>query len=85
VADKVIYYAITDETSDLERPAGVLRRTQQNGLDVDEVFSGALVWVPSAVLVSAEHGDITNDFTEISAAEADKIVARIRAATAEES
>jgi len=84
VAERVIYYAITDETTSLARPAGVLRRTEKGGLEIDEVFSGALQWVPSAVLTSAEHGDITNDFTEISEAEADQIVARIRADAADE-
>ena len=84
MAERVIYYAITDETSSLARPAGVLRRTDKEGLDIDEVFSGTLQWVPSAALVSAEHGDITNDFTEITEAEAERIVARIRDSAAEE-
>jgi hypothetical protein len=84
VTERVLYYAITDDTSNLAQPAGVLRRTEKGGLEVDEVFSGTLRWVPSAALVSAEHGDITNDFTEISEAEADQIVARIRASAAVE-
>jgi hypothetical protein len=79
MGDKVVYYAITDDTSSLSRPAGVLRRTEMGGGKVDEVFSGALNWVPSPLLHSAEHGDVTNDFTEITEAEADQIVARIRA------
>jgi hypothetical protein len=84
VAERVIYYAITDDTSSLARPAGVLRRTEKRGLEIDEVFSGTLQWVPSPVLARAEHGDITNDFTEISEAEAEQIVARIRASAVEE-
>jgi len=84
VAERVIYYAITDEMSSLDHPAGVLRRTEKDGLDIDEVFSGALQWIPSAVLVSAENGDITNEFTEISEAEAEQIVARIRAEVEDE-
>jgi len=79
VADRVIYYAITDETNSLSHPAGVLRRIEKGGGKIDEAFSGTLSWVPSALLRSAEHGDITNDFTEISEAEAEQIVARIRA------
>jgi hypothetical protein len=84
VVEKVIYYAITDDTSSLVRPAGVLRRTEKGGLEIDEVFSGTLQWVPSAVLKSAEHGDITNEFAEISEAEAEQIVARIRSRAVEE-
>jgi hypothetical protein len=38
-----------------------------------------LTWVFSPLPYEAEHGDITNDFTKISEAEADQIVARIRA------
>ena len=63
----------------------MLRRIRKNVGKIDEVFSGTLQWVPSPLLVQAEHGDISNDFTEISEAEADQIVARIRASAAEES
>ena len=84
MASRIIYYAITDETSTLSRPAGVLRRTERDGGKVDEVFSGTLNWVPSPLLRSAEHGDLTNDFTEITETEADQIVERIRAAEADE-
>ena len=84
MVEKVTYYAITDDTSSLVRPAGVLRRTEKGGLEIDEVFSGTLQWVPSGVFKSAEHGDITNEFAEISEAEAEQIVARIRASAAEE-
>jgi hypothetical protein len=84
VVEKVVYYAITDDTSSIAEPAGVLRRTEKSGLEVDEVFSGTLRWVPSALLKSAEHGDISNDFIEINEAEAERIVARIRSSAAEE-
>jgi hypothetical protein len=85
LAETITYYAIIDDSSSEERPAGVLRRVQSNVGKIDEVFSGALRWVPSPLLRSAEHGDLTNDFTEISEAEADQIVARIRASATEES
>jgi hypothetical protein len=85
MAETVTYYAIIDDSSSEERPAGVLRRIQKNVGKIDEVFSGTFQWVPSPLLVQAEHGDITNDFAEISEAEADQIVARIRAGAAEES
>jgi hypothetical protein len=84
VAEMITYYAIVDDHSSMERPAGVLRRAQSNGAKIDEVFSGELRWVPSPLLRSAEHGDLTNDFIEISEAEAEQIVARIRAAAADE-
>ena len=84
MAETITYYAIIDDSSSEERPAGVLRRIQKNVGRIDEVFSGTLQWVPSSALASAEHGDITNDFTEITGAEAERIVARIRASAATE-
>ncbi len=83
MADGITYYAITDEASSLSHPAGVLRRTETGVGKIDEVFSGTLTWVPSPLLRSAEHGDVTNDFTEITEAEAEQIVARIRASAAD--
>jgi hypothetical protein len=84
LAEIITYYAIIDDSSGQERHSGVLRRVQANGAKIDEVFSGALRWVPSPLLRSAEHGDITNDFTEVSEAEAEQIVARIRASAADD-
>jgi hypothetical protein len=84
LAEIITYYAIIDDSSGQERHSGVLRRVQANGAKIDEVFSGALRWVPSPLLRSAEHGDLTNDFTEVSEAEAEQIVARIRASAADD-
>jgi hypothetical protein len=79
VTDKITYYAIIDESSSLDYPAGVLRRVESDEGDIDEVFSRNLKWEFSSLLYSAEHGDLTNDFTEITSEEADQIVDRIRA------
>ena len=85
MTDKITYYAMIDEDSSRDRPRTVLRRVESNQGQTDEMFSRDLEWEFSPLLRSAEHGDITNDFTEISEAEADQIVARIRASAAEES
>lgn len=78
--DKVTYYAIVNELSSRERPAGVFRRTYfESGGKRDEAFTTDLVWERSASLVSAERGDLLNEFIEITEEEADQIVARIRA------
>jgi hypothetical protein len=83
MADKVTYYAMVDELSSRERPAGVLRRTYtEAGGRRDEAFTRNLAWEPSSSLVSAERGDLQNEFVEISAKEAEEIVARIRAGAA---
>jgi hypothetical protein len=85
MTDKITYYAMIDEDSSRDRPRTVLRRIESNQGQTDEMFSRDLEWEFSPLLRSAEHGDISNDFTEISEAQADEIVARIRASAAEES
>ena len=78
--DKVTYYAVVDDLSSREQPAGVFRRTySESGGRRDEAFTRNLVWERSASLVSAERGDLQNEYIEISEAEASQIVERIRA------
>ena len=78
--DKVTFYAVLDNLSSRERPAGVLRRTYfESGGRRDEAFSRGLVWKSTTLLVSAERGDLKNEFIEITADEANQIVDRIRA------
>jgi hypothetical protein len=78
--DKVTYYAVVDDLSSREQPAGVFRRTYtEDGGRSDEAFSRNLTWEFSPLLISAERGDLQNDFIEITEAEANQIVARIRA------
>ena len=45
----------------------------------DEAFTRKLVWERSWLLVSAERGDLQNEFIEITEDEANQIVERIRA------
>jgi hypothetical protein len=79
MADSVTYYAIVDELSSRERPAGVLRRTYtEAGGRRDEAFTRNLAWEPSSSLLSAERGDLQNEFVEITEEEAEGIVERIR-------
>jgi hypothetical protein len=78
--DKVTYYAIIDDLSSRERPAGVFRRTYfESGGKCDEAFTIDLVWERSASLVSTQRGDLQNEFIEITEDEANQIVERIRA------
>jgi len=85
MGEKITYYAIVDEFSSLERPAGVLRRVKNDEGTTDEVFSGDLKWTFSPLMYEAEHGDLENEFVPVSEAEATRIVDRIkeRAASAE--
>jgi hypothetical protein len=78
--DEVTYYAIVDDLSSREQPAGVLRRIYfQAGGRRDEAFSRDLVWARTVLLVSAERGDLENEFIEITEDEANQIVERIKA------
>lgn len=77
--DKVTYYAVVNDISTRDRPAGVFRRTYfESGGKRDEAFTTDLVWERSASLVSAERGDLLNEFIEITEDEAKQIVERIR-------
>jgi hypothetical protein len=78
--DKITYYAIIDNLSSRARPAGVLRRVYLAvGGRRDEAFSKDLVWERTPMLVSAERGDLENEFIEITEDDANQIVERIRA------
>jgi hypothetical protein len=75
---KVTYYAIVDDFSSRKQPAGVLRRTIDDEGRDDEAFTTNLKWEHSGSLYSYERGNADAEFYEISAEEADQIVARIR-------
>jgi hypothetical protein len=78
--NKVTYYAIVNDLSTREQPTGVFRRTYtEDGGKLDEAFTRNLIWEFSPSMVSAERGDLQNEFIEITEGEANQIVDRIRA------
>ena len=80
MADNVTYYAVVNELSSREQPGGLFRRTYfGTGGKCDEAFTTDLVWERSASLVSAERGDLLNEFVEISEVEANQLMAELRA------
>lgn len=79
MTDNTTYYAILDEDGSRDRPIGVFRRVKTGSGQTDEAFSRNLRWEFSPLLYSAERGDTTYDFTEISEEEAEQIVDRLRA------
>jgi hypothetical protein len=78
--DKVIFYAVVNDLSSRQHPAGLFRRTytEAGGLR-DEAFTTNLVWEHSSSLFSAERGDLLNEFVEISEVEANQLMAELRA------
>jgi hypothetical protein len=75
---KISYYAMVDDLSSREEPAGVLRRTEDDEGQHDEAFTRNLEWEYSWSLYSYERGNRDAKFYEISEAEANRIVERIR-------
>jgi hypothetical protein len=78
MAEEISYYAIVNDFSSIDRPAGVLRRVKRDGGERDETFGTDLKWGRSSLLNAYERGDMTNDMIPISEDEADRILARIR-------
>jgi hypothetical protein len=78
MAEEITHYAIVDDLSSRERPAGVLRRVKHAGGERDETFGTDLCWAPSSLLYEHEYGDLGNKFIPITEDEASQIVARIR-------
>lgn len=74
----VTYYAIVNEFSSREKPGGVLRRIIDDKGRDDQAFTRNLQWEHSGTLYSWERGDGDNQLYEISEAEAQEIVERIR-------
>jgi len=78
MAEEITYYAIVDDYSSLQQPAGVLRRIRRDGGERDETFGRDLTWARSSLLYEHERGDLENKFVPISEEEAGRIVERIR-------
>jgi len=78
MAKKVTYYAMVDDLSSREAPAGVLRRTEDDQGQQDEAFTRNLEWEYSWSLYSYERGNRDAKFYEITEDEANQIVERIR-------
>ena len=80
MVDRVIYYAVVNDLFSRDRPAGLFRRTytEAGGLR-DEAFTRDLAWKNSSSLVSAERGDLENDFIEITEKQADQLTEQLRA------
>ena len=75
---KITYYAIVDDFSSRDKPAGVLRRIIDDEGRDDQAFTTNLKWEHSGSLYSYERGNADAEFYEISEDEANQIIERIR-------
>ena len=80
MAEQITYYAMIDEFTSRENPRTVVRRVMSDGGTTDEIFSRDLRWVFTPLMYAVERGDLSNEFVPISEAEAERIVARVKAA-----
>ena len=80
MAEEISYYAIVDDFSSRESPAGLLRRVKHDRGDRDETFGTDLRWADTSLLYEYEHGELGDTFVPVTEAEANRIVARIRGA-----
>jgi hypothetical protein len=78
MAEQVTYYAIVDDYSSREEPAGILRRVKHGKGQRDEAFGRDLKWGHTSMLYSYERGNRDNELYPISEDEARRIVERIR-------
>ena len=77
-AEKVTYYAIVDDYSSRDEPAGLLRRIEHGKGQRDEAFGRDLRWEHTPLLYSYERGNMDNQLYEVGEDEANTIVQRIR-------
>jgi hypothetical protein len=77
--DRVTYYAIVDQCSSEDSPAGVLRRVEKgDDGQRDEAFGRDLRWRHTFLLYSWERGNLDNSLHEISPDRAARLTDRIR-------
>ena len=80
MAEKITYFAIVDDYTNRDEPAGVLRRFVDSDRR-DESFGCDLEWKFSPLLHAAERGDTEYDLIPITETEANQIIARMREAS----
>jgi hypothetical protein len=78
--DRILHYAVVNDLSSREQPAGLFRRTYtEDGGRSDEAFTRNLTWEYSTSLISAERGDLMNEYIEITEDEANQLMEELRA------
>jgi hypothetical protein len=74
------YYAMLLAGDTPGNPSGVARRrVLENGSVHDEAFKRNLSWDQTPLIASAEHGDMTFEFVEIGAEDAERTIERFKA------
>jgi hypothetical protein len=75
----VTYYAVIGQGRTIENPSGVARRRHTAEGPVDESINRGLVWVFTDAIYQQERGEnFGPELVEISAGEAEELIARFR-------
>ena len=73
------YFAILDNEATLADPAGLVRRQQYpDGGFIDEGLHRDMTWKRTPLIVEWERAEATDDLVEVSEAEAERIIERLR-------
>jgi hypothetical protein len=76
----ITYYAVIDDESTRDRPAGIVRRLEDSGDGfVDEGLHRDLGWHRTSVIVEWERAESTDDLVEVTEDEANRIIEQFRA------
>jgi hypothetical protein len=78
--ERISYYAMLLAGDTPDNPSGVARRrVLENGSVHDEAFKRNLSWDHTPLIASAERGDMTFEFVEISEDDAQRTIERFKA------
>jgi hypothetical protein len=76
----ITYYAVIDDESTRDRPAGIVRRLDDSDEGfVDEGLYRDLGWHRTSAIVEWERAESTDDLIEVSEDEANRIIEQFRA------
>jgi hypothetical protein len=77
--DAYTYFAIVDQAATRDNPAGIVRRHEFDGGGfVDEGLHRSLTWHRTPAIIEWESGDFPDELIEVTAQEAERIIAGFR-------
>lgn len=77
--DKITYYAVVDEETDIDHPYGLLRRLEfGDGGIADEGLRKDFSWTFTPIIAEWRHGDFDDELVEVSHAQASAIIEYFR-------
>jgi hypothetical protein len=79
MSNEVVYYAVVGQGRTVDNPSGIARRTSTGLGRLDESLSRDLTWKRSSEIYQWERGEnFGPELVEISAGEAEELIARFR-------